>query len=258
MVLLTVAGSDSGGGAGVQADLKTFGALDHHGTSVLTCITAQNTLGVQGIEPVSLEMVKKQLNSVLDDFKIDSAKTGALATPEIVRTVSNYLKNLKLVVDPVAEAAAGGELATEEAFDLIKKELIPQADVITPNLKEMESLTGEKIKDVETALNSARSFVKKFGTSVIVTGGHFSEKAVDVVVTPESEETFEGKRWKGTFHGTGCTFSAAVAAARAENKTIIESAKFAKKFTATAIKRSKKVGSGVRPVEPLNWLKRDI
>lgn len=254
MSLLTVGGSDSGGGAGTQADVKTFSSLGHHGTSAITCVTAQNTEGVHALETVSPDLIERQVVSARDDFEIDAAKTGALPTAEIAALVGDLVGDLPLVIDPVVAAEAGGDLSSEESVVVVRKELLPVADVVTPNVEEAEALTGIPVEGLEGAESAALELLDLGASAAVVTGGHLVGEPVDLVATDFGISALHGSRVPGRFHGTGCTFSAALAASLAEGKAVLEAASFAKDFTESAIRRAHDVGSGPRPVEPLAWV----
>lgn len=256
MTLLTVAGSDSGGGAGIQADLKTFGALGHHGTCAVTCVTAQNTGGVQAVEIVSPVILEEQVSSVRADFDVAVVKTGALPTTRLVEVAARLLHETVLVVDPVMAAEAGGSLVGSDAVDAAAELLIPAADVVTPNTAEAKAITGISVDGPDSAEEAALRLLDIGADAAVVTGGHLVE-AVDVVATRDRVERLGGERIPSRFHGTGCTFSAALAAAMAQGMGIFEAAALAKEFTAVAIRGARDVGSGPRPVEPLAWLREE-
>ncbi|OCL27204.1 bifunctional hydroxymethylpyrimidine kinase/phosphomethylpyrimidine kinase [Orenia metallireducens] len=251
--VLTIAGSDSGGGAGIQADLKTMTAFGVYGASVITAVTAQNTLGVQGFETVSIDLVAKQLDSVLSDLKFSALKTGMLATSEIIEVVVDKIKEYQvdnLVVDPVMVASSGDILLAEEAITTIKEELIPIAKVITPNLNEAKVLTGRGIEE-EVSLEILASELHKLGCEyVLVKGGHQSgEIARDLLYDGVDFIEFSAERidTKDT-HGTGCTLSSAIASNLALEYEIKEAIQRSKKYITEAIKAGCKVGQGNNPV----------
>ncbi len=244
---LTIAGVDSGGGAGIAADLKTFAALGVHGTCVITSVTAQNTKGVLNSFDIPIKFIEEQFNAVVSDIKIDCAKTGMLSSPDIVRAVAKLIKKqkLSLVIDPVMAAEAGGKLLKDEALEVLIKELLPLAVVVTPNVSEAERLSGLKIKNIEDAEKAARK-IHDFGAkAVIVTGGHL--EGTDVLY--DGDFTYiEGTLLKGGTHGSGCTHSAALTAEIAKGTPLIEAAQRAKKFVERAILASVKIGGGAAPV----------
>jgi len=250
---LTIAGSDSGGGAGIQADLKTMTAFGVYGASVITAVTAQNTLGVQGFETVSLDLVAKQLDSVLSDLNFSAAKTGMLATSQIIKVVAKKVKEYQLenlVVDPVMVATSGDILLAEEAIATIKEELIPLAKVITPNLNEAKVLLGRDIAE-EVSLELLASELHKLGSDyVLVKGGHqVGENAIDLLYDGVEFIEYTSKRvdTKDT-HGTGCTLSSAIASNLALGYDVKEAVKRSKKYITEAINAGCKVGQGNNPV----------
>ncbi|MCZ7362583.1 MAG: bifunctional hydroxymethylpyrimidine kinase/phosphomethylpyrimidine kinase [Candidatus Methanoperedens sp.] len=244
---LTIAGVDTGGGAGIAADLKTFAALGVHGTCVITSVTAQNTRGVLNSWDIPVEFIEEQFNAVVSDIGIDCAKTGMLSSPAIVRKVVYLLKDQRfpLVIDPVMAAEAGGKLLMEEAVSILIEELMPLCTVITPNLAEAQRLSGLKITDTKDARKAAKRIHDLGAKAVIVTGGHL--KGTDVLY--DGEYTYiAGELVKGGTHGSGCTHSAALAAELAKGTTLIEAAESAKKFVEKAILASVVIGGGVAPV----------
>jgi hydroxymethylpyrimidine/phosphomethylpyrimidine kinase len=250
---LTIAGSDSGGGAGIQADLKTFNAYGVFGMSAITALTAQNTIGVQGIYEVSPEFVFKQIESIMTDIGTDAAKTGMLANEKIVQVVAEAVIQFNipnLVVDPVIVAKSGDTLLSSSARQTVKEKLLPLAKVITPNLFEAEALLNQNIKTLEEMKNAAAA-LKKMGCEwVVIKGGHreFEKEAIDVVYNGNdfyliTSPFFETKNT----HGTGCTFASAIAAGLATGLSPIEAIKKAKKFISMAIQNSLSIGHGHGP-----------
>lgn len=252
--LLTVAGSDSSGGAGVQADLKTFAALGTYGMSCICALTAQNTKGVTMVVNTPEEMVTAQLHAVYEDIYPDAVKTGMLSTPGIVSAVADFIKNHKgspLVVDPVMVATTGAVLLEEEAVELYKKELLPEATLVTPNIPEAEFLSGIKIKTAEDMEKAAKELMKYGSQSVLVKGGHRVMEALDVLYDGKKVYRFPGKRIDTeNTHGTGCTLSAALAVMLAEGMEMPQAVEQAKKYVAGAIEaaKDKKIGHGYGPV----------
>jgi len=250
-VALTIAGSDSGGGAGVQADLKTFEAHNVFGTSVITAVTAQNTQGVQGVFPVPVKGVEAQLQSVLTDLRIRSVKTGMLFSPEIISLVAHYLRqtDLPIVVDPVMVATSGDALLQVQALDALREELLPVAAIITPNLSEAEVLAGIPIHSREDMEFAARIIGEKLpDTWVLVKGGHFEEeeKVVADLLFKRDFYWMESPRIRTRHtHGTGCTLSAAIAANLARRNTAFSAVKEAKAYVQGAIQHAlKNLGQG--------------
>ncbi|HFB83287.1 MAG TPA: bifunctional hydroxymethylpyrimidine kinase/phosphomethylpyrimidine kinase, partial [Thermodesulfatator sp.] len=210
--VLTIAGSDSGGGAGIQADLKVFATLEAYGMSVVTAVTAQNTRGVWGYEAVAAPLVERQLEAVLEDIGAQAAKTGMLAESNIIKAVVKGLRRHSVpivVVDPVLVAKGGARLLAAEAEETLKSELFPLATVITPNIPEAEALLGAKIETLPQMAEAARR-LKDFGPqAVIIKGGHLSGPPTDIIFDGQRIDEIPGERVTGAVgHGTGCTFSA--------------------------------------------------
>jgi len=254
-IAITIAGSDSGGGAGIQADLKTFAALQVHGTTAITSITAQNTYSVTGVQDISLDIIRKQIIAVHDDMGIDAGKTGMLHTSEIIDTVSNIVGKLgfPLVVDPVMIAKSGAKLLRDEAINTMVKKLFPIAKVVTPNKFEAEVLSNTKISGIED-MKKASKIIRDLGPEVVVVkGGHISiDEAIDVAYDGRGYKVFKSPRYSDkTTHGTGCSFSAAIAAYLARKYDVIEAIKEAKKFISIAIKYGILIGRGNGPVNPM-------
>lgn len=247
-VVLTIGGSDSGGGAGIQADIKTFSVLGVHGTCAITAITAQNTLGVQRIFGLRPDIVVDQLKSITDDFSISFAKTGMLHSAEIVMAVADHMRltNIPFVLDPVIEAEAGGRLLRPEAVEALKAYLIPQAFVVTPNIFEAQALTGIEVRDRDSALLAAQEILQLGPKAVIVKGGHLD--CTDLLMTGEEVIFLPGERVNGENHGVGCTYSAALTTFLAMGSTLKVAARQAKLFAERALLGSMRVGMGVGPV----------
>ena len=212
-IALTSAGSDSGGGAGIQADLKTFAALGVHGTSAITCITAQNPGRVLGVEPCSAEMVRMQMEAVFEELRPRAVKTGMLYTAQIIRSVVDFLRRNRpthLVMDPVMIATSGARLLQPEAIRILQNELLPLATVVTPNVDEAEVLTGRRLQSVEDLRTAAREIHGRFGCAALVKGGHLKgvKEAVDIFYDGKEELLLSLPFIKGVrTHGTGCTYS---------------------------------------------------
>jgi hydroxymethylpyrimidine/phosphomethylpyrimidine kinase len=236
---LTIAGSDSGGGAGIQADLKTFTAFHVFGMSVLTAITAQNSLGVQGVENLPPEFVARQLDSVLGDFGTDSAKCGMLSTSRIIRTVAAKLREYrveKLVVDPVMIAKSGDPLLQPDAREALISEILPLALVVTPNLHEAASLAGIPVSNRGEMEEAARRIQRLGPRTVLVKGGHLKGEALDVLWDGRELSTFSALRIDSpNTHGTGCTYSAAIAAGLANHLSLRDAISRAKAYVTKAI-----------------------
>lgn len=249
--ILTIAGSDSGGGAGIQADLKTITVLGSYGMSAITALTAQNTLGVQAIHPVPADFIKLQMESVLSDIGADAAKTGMLATPEIVLAVAEQLRRFKverLVVDPVMAAKSGDILLSESARDTMKDVLLPLAHVVTPNLPEASELCGFPVRDIDAMKAAAREIHKLGPRFVLVKGGHLKGNAMDVLFDGDGFQIFDARRLSNrNTHGTGCTFSAALATLLGQGLTMPRAVAGAKEFVTRAIAMALDLGSGHGP-----------
>lgn len=247
-IALTIAGSDSGGGAGIQADLKTFAALGVHGTSAVTCLTAQNPEGVFGIQPTTPRMVRNQLEAILSTLPPTAAKTGMLYSASIIRAVLQVLQDhpkLKLVVDPVMVATSGAKLLKPEAIRILCDQLIPRALVVTPNLDEAEILTGRKLKSLDAVREAARQIHATHGCAVLLKGGHLPDRtnAIDILFDGRTETQLEAPYARGvTTHGTGCTYSAAIAAELAKGSPLLEAVETAKWFITQAIHTSQRIG----------------
>lgn len=250
---LTVAGSDSGGGAGIQADLKTFTALGAYGMSAVTAVTVQNTLGVQGIFPLPPEATAAQIDSIAVDIGVDAAKTGMLATPELIEVVAERISAHRipaLVVDPVMVAKGGQTLVSEAARDALRRRLLPLATLVTPNLPEAEALTGRPVRTWEQMREAARALQAAGARAVVVKGGHLDGPARDLFFDGRHLHELPGERVSTrNTHGTGCTFSAAIAAELAKRAPLEQAVATAKAFIAEAIRRADElqVGHGHGP-----------
>lgn len=249
---LTIAGSDSGGGAGIQADLKTFAALGVYGTSALTAITAQNTLGVTGVQEMTPEMVAAQIDAVVSDIGTDAVKTGMLSSSAIIQVVADKVREHSLpnlVVDPVMVAKGGDPLLQEEAVDALRTLLVPLALVVTPNLPEASVLVGYEVSTLEQARQAARDIVAMGSGSVVVKGGHLEGDAVDVFYDGSDFREFSAPRVETTStHGTGCTFASAIAAGLAVGMQVEEVVGRAKAYVTEAIRSSFPMGGGHGPL----------
>jgi len=265
--VLTVAGSDSGGGAGLQQDLKVFTVLGTYGSSVVTAITVQNTLGVHAVEPVDPDFVVKQLNAVLEDIRPVAVKTGMLATAEIVETVADRLgryanKGAVIVVDPVMISKSGYRLLDQDAVDVLKNKLLPVADVFTPNIPEAEALLGRRIQTPEDMRFAAADLLELADCpSVVLKGGHLhTHDPVDILAYKEGVVEITGNRISTTrhTHGTGCTFSAALLVFLARGLGMEKAVRKAKEFVTRAIRGAVPVGKGISPTNPLSMIENDI
>ncbi|MDI3341714.1 MAG: bifunctional hydroxymethylpyrimidine kinase/phosphomethylpyrimidine kinase [Sphaerobacter sp.] len=249
---LTIAGSDSGGGAGIQADLKTFAALGVYGSSVITAITAQNTVGVTAVHEIPADVVAAQLDAVMDDIGAAAAKTGMLSSAEIVRAVVDGVRRHRierLVVDPVMVAKSGDRLLREDAVAAVRDSLLPVAYVVTPNLPEAEVLTGRSIRSLADMEEAARTIAALGAKIVVVKGGHLEGDAIDVVYDGQSVERLRSPRVDTPHtHGTGCTFSAAIAARLAAGVSPLTAVAEAKEYVYQALLAAYPVGAGHSPV----------
>lgn len=245
---LTIAGSDSGGGAGIQADLKTFAAWGLHGTSAITCITAQNPRGVLGLQPVRPEMVRRQIEAVLAELPPAAVKTGMLYSAAIIEVVADFSaanKSRPLVVDPVMVATSGAVLLKPEAIQVLKRRLLPRATLLTPNLDETALLLGAPLRKRDDLHHAARRLHELFGCAVLVKGGHLrlGAEAVDVLFDGKRSREFVARRVSGvSTHGTGCTYSAAITAGLAKGLELAPAVAEAKRFITRAIRDSYRAG----------------
>jgi hydroxymethylpyrimidine/phosphomethylpyrimidine kinase len=250
---LTIAGSDSGAGAGVQADLKTFEAHGVYGTSAITAVTAQNTVGVTMIQPLNPQIVRAQIEAVMSDIGAHAAKTGMLSNAAIVTTVARELRQWKLpfvVVDPVMVAKSGHRLLDDEGLRALTAELLPIASVVTPNLPEAEALSGMSIRDDEDRREAARKIAKFGASAVVIKGGHArTSEIVDLLYDGTQFVEFRHERIPGPHtHGTGCTFAASLAATLALGRPLSEAIPVAQRYIAGAMKRGVALGRGHQPM----------
>ena len=254
--VLTIAGSDSGGGAGIQADLKTFQMQGVFGSSVITAVTAQNTLGVFDIHPIPLNTIQAQLEAVKNDFQIASAKIGMLGTADIIECVADFLSHRPfgtLVLDPVMIAKGGAPLLQQQAVSALIQHLLPLADVITPNIPEAEALTGIKISDTASIQQTALDLQKQGAKNVIIKGGHSlnsqSQQCQDWILLQTGKHfVLESPRFDTLHtHGTGCTFSACLTAELAKGAPLKSAVKTAKDFITAAISHPLNIGHGHGP-----------
>jgi hydroxymethylpyrimidine/phosphomethylpyrimidine kinase len=253
VVALTIAGSDSGAGAGIQADLKTFAAHGVYGTSAITAVTAQNTRGVSAVEALSPGIVSAQIAAVVDDFQVAALKTGMLANSAIIGAVARVLRVSRigpLVVDPVMVAKSGDALLDADAIGALKTDLLPLAAVVTPNLPEAEAMTGMGVRTLDDQREAARQIVALGARAVVVKGGHAeSADIVDVLFDGTTFTEFRQQRVPGTStHGTGCTFSAAITAQLALGRTLLEAIPLAQAYVAKAIRNAPGLGGGTGPM----------
>jgi len=258
---LTIAGSDSGGGAGIQADLKTFGALGVYGTSAITAVTAQNTLGVVQIQEIGPELVAAQIDAVAQDIGVDAAKTGMLWSEEIIEAVAlaverNHLKIL--VVDPVTVSKSGAQLLAQGALRSLGSRLLPLAEFVTPNLPEAEALSGMRIGDMEAMREAARRIHDLGARRVVIKGGHMEgPNSVDLYYDgKEFQELKEERIRTRSTHGTGCTFSAAITAYLAHGLPPLDAVARAKEYLTAALRCAPDIGRGVGPLDHFHPFRR--
>jgi hydroxymethylpyrimidine kinase/phosphomethylpyrimidine kinase len=260
--VLTIAGSDSGGGSGIQADLKTILSLGGYGMSVVTAVTAQNTLGIQGVVPIAPEFVALQLESTLGDIGADCVKTGMLVNAEIVRVVAEKIAKYqieKVVVDPVLASEWGAVLLDEEGRKAVVKELFPVAYLLTPNIPEAEILTGKTITTVSDMKKAAKRLQKMGPKYVLVKGGHLKEIPVDVLHDGSQHYEFSTQRVRTRHtHGTGCTLAYAIATRLAQGISLMECIDQAKRYLYRALRFSLSLGSGIGPTNHFASITREI
>ena len=258
-VALTIAGSDSGGGAGIQADLKTFAALGVHGTSAITAITAQNTIGVTGILELPTSLIRQQIDAVVDDIGVQAAKTGMLSSPEIIEAVAVAIEQHRieqLVVDPVMVAKGGAKLLRDEAVAALRGRLVPLAAVLTPNLPEASVLLGRPIDTLDERREAARDLVAMGARAAVVKGGHADGDVTDVFFDGTRLVELEGTRIATpNTHGSGCAFSAAITAFLARGADPLDAVREAKAFVTGAIAGALEIGHGHGPVNPVFGLR---
>ena len=251
---LTIAGSDSSGGAGIQADLKTMLANHVYGMSAITALTAQNTTGVTDIMEVTPEFLAEQLDSIFTDIKPDAVKTGMVSSSQLIDIIADKLREYKavnIVVDPVMVATSGAKLICDDAMETLKKKLLTLATVITPNIPEGEVLAGMKITSKEDMVTAAEKISNTYGCSVLLKGGHSLNDANDLLVEQGKEPVwFMGRRIANTNpHGTGCTLSSAIASNLAKGKSLEEAVKGAKNYISGALAAGLDLGKGSGPMD---------
>lgn len=252
--VLSIAGSDSGGGAGIQADIKAITALGAYASTAVTAITVQNTRGVSDIHSVPVNIISAQIRAVLDDIGADAIKTGMLATSEIINTVvaalTTHRRRAPLIVDPVMVAKGGASLLADEAIDALRRLLLPQAELVTPNLPEAEALSGRKIQSVAEMREAARAILELGPKAVLLKGGHLlGDQVVDVYVGHDSTHEWSTQRiMTNHTHGTGCTLASAVATGFAQGMNAIDSISRARAYVLQAIKTAPGFGNGHGPL----------
>jgi hydroxymethylpyrimidine/phosphomethylpyrimidine kinase len=254
---LTIAGSDSGGGAGIQADLKTFSALGVYGMTAITAVTVQNSRGVSGFDELSPETVAAQIRAVADDLGVDAAKTGMLASARIIEAVADAIEDTRipnLVIDPVFVSKHGDALLAEDAVGSLEKRILPLATLVTPNLAEAAGLVGEPVETREDMARAASALLDLGPRAVLVKGGHLREEGVaaDLFADGASREWIEAERLDTpNTHGTGCTLSAAIAAHLAMGAELLDAVRAGKAFVTEAIRHALPLGQGIGPVDQL-------
>jgi hydroxymethylpyrimidine/phosphomethylpyrimidine kinase len=252
-VALTIAGSDSGGGAGIQADLKTFSALGVYGTSVITAVTAQNLGGVTAIQAIDPEVVRKQLLAVFDGFPVTGIKTGMLFSGEIIQVVAEIYsryKQIPLVIDPVFAATSGSKLIQDSAISALEEKLFPMAAVITPNMPEAEFLTGDKLATIDDLKGAAEKLYRKYNVPVLAKGGHLSDSAHDALFDHDGLEIFPRDLISGVNnHGSGCVFSAGIAAEMARGASLRVAIATSKDYLYNALRKSHRLKDDVRVID---------
>lgn len=250
---LTIAGSDSSGGAGIQADIKTMTVNGVYAMSAITALTAQNTMGVTGIMEVPPEFLAKQLDAVFCDIRPDAVKIGMVATGELIEVISEKLKEYEaknIVVDPVMVATSGSRLIDEKAVAVLKNSLLPLASIITPNIPEAEVLAEMEIHSSDDMESAAGKIYRNYHCAVLCKGGHCLNDANDLLYTEKGAEWFMGRRVDNpNTHGTGCTLSSAIAANLAKGKTLTEAVKNAKEYISGALEAMLDLGKGSGPLD---------
>lgn len=251
--ILAIAGSDSCGGAGIQADIKTITRLGAHALTAITAVTAQNSLGIAAIQKIPAHFISKQIESVLEDIRPDGTKIGMLLTGAAIKEVTRVIKKYgmpHIVVDPVLRASTGRKLLDPEAIPLLRETLLPLASVVTPNLDEAEILTGKRVRNLEE-MEEASKAIKGFGPDVVVTGGHLKGECVDLFYDGRDIHHFSGSKIRvGHTHGSGCVFSTALATFLALENDVKRAAELAHEFTRGAIERGYPCGKGPGAVCP--------
>lgn len=255
--VLSIAGSDSCAGAGIQADMKTISALGAYALTVITAVTAQNTQGVTAIQEIDTRIVRAQLQAIFDDIKVDAVKIGMLSSIELIEEVTGalllYAKNIPIVLDPVMVAKSGDRLLKIEAINSLKKNLFPLATIITPNLPETEELLEREIKGVKEMEEAAKELREITSAWVVVKGGHLGGEPLDVLAGPEGIFHLNGTRIRSqNNHGTGCTFAAAIATYLSQEHSVQESVSKAKIYVHKSLEKGFPIGKGVGVLDHFN------
>lgn len=252
-IAMTIAGSDSGGGAGIQADLKTIQAFNSYGVSVITSITAQNTLGVRSVQDIDPEIVGDQIDAIMEDMGCDAAKTGMLSNQNIIEVIANRIQKYdikKLIIDPVMVAESGDRLLQEQAEDALLQKLLPLAYLVTPNIYEAEIISGMQIENSDDVKKAAQKIHSLGVRNVLIKGGHLQDKqAADLLFDGNEYQVFETERIDSTnTHGTGCTLSSAITASLARGYDLAKSVEISKEYITRAIKDAPPLGKGHGPL----------
>jgi hydroxymethylpyrimidine/phosphomethylpyrimidine kinase len=249
--VLTIAGSDTCGGAGIQADLKTFSAHGVYGMSVITAVTAQNTQGVFGVQDISSEIIAKQIDAIFEDIEVDALKIGMVSVIETIKVIAAKLKEHQaknIVLDPVMISKSGFPLLQPVAQEALVKYLLPLATIATPNIPEAEAITGKAIEDLQDMKEAAKIISSLGPTYILVKGGHMENQAIDILFDGQNFREFESPRLKTkNTHGTGCTLSASIASNLAKGMEVAEAVEASKKYITTAIEHGLTIGKGVGP-----------
>jgi hydroxymethylpyrimidine/phosphomethylpyrimidine kinase len=253
--VLSIAGWDPSGGAGVAADLKTIAAFNQYGVGVITSVTAQNTQGVQAIYDLPMEFIAQQIESLTSDIDIHAVKIGMLGTARAVNIVASLIQTLRLpnvVVDPVLKSTTGTALMERKGIPLLKEKLLPLAAVVTPNMDEASLLSGVRVVDVRSMKEAARALVKAGAKAVVVTGGHLGPRAIDVLYDGQKFSLYDSTKIATTnTHGVGCTFASAIACLIARGTALAEAVDEAKRYVARAMNHPYRIGKGEGPLQHL-------
>lgn len=257
--VLAIGGSDSSGGAGVQADLKTIMALGGYAMSAITAVTVQNTVGVQAMHTLTPELVRDQIRAVLDDIGVDAVKTGMLGNAFVAAAVADALRDVKapIVLDPVLAASSGAVLVDEDGRSVLRERLLPLAALVTPNIPEAEALSGQKITDPQDQRTAAEALLEQGAKAALITGGHGAgDDLVDVLLWDKGEAVLESKRIETTStHGTGCTLASAIATGLAQGLPLLDAVRLGRKYVRGAIRHAPGLGAGHGPLDH-DWMRR--
>ena len=259
--VLTIAGSDSSGGAGIQADIKTMTMHGVYAMSAITALTAQNTTGVRSIYPVTPDFLKQQIDAVFEDIRPDAVKIGMVSSPELAEVIAERLvfyEAENIVTDPVAVATSGSELSTSETYEIIKERLFPISAVITPNIPEAELISGKKIKNSDDIMKVSKYIAEKYDCHVLCKGGHSKNSAKDFLyIKNKSMIWFEGRKIdNNNTHGTGCTLSSAIASNLAKGYTLEKSIRLAKEYITSCLSAMLDIGHGNGPLNHMKGLEK--